>query len=537
MWCIELAIASIPRCPSNQETFKPLCRQTCDEFARTTIESFYNSTQCPGDPFSYNRSRGATELRDHCYKPNFSGQPGACISGDQIEGRTCGYLHPSKLCNPELCPSSVQICKDQYQKETDTPPMSDYEGSTTNLKESNRSKSQSQFILMMVFGGIGGVLVIVVIICACKRLYGKSIQRYEIECVPEKAGRAEKENDVLDPYLRSKSLPSVMTNFTKGIPSPLPTALREQHISRINTGNIPVDNNGTNFGVKYMEGTGGPLLKPDNLDKRTSSLITDQNTIENGPLYKESNDLELVEFQSPKQFIAMRMYSPCLEDEMELEPGDIISVSQVWDDGWALGLNLSSGQVGVLPMSFVRHVSVQLTDLRTVPARESLHANLGNLERLKNRSISNPSHRSQGDSQSLVEYHVVDHSRVSISNNVQLLRETIFHDDEDFEWIQDDRGDQRSKKYFERNLRYSGNQFRDFDDSFHKSPTGIQESIECSPSSSSRQLEISEVMQALSRIALSERESRIYDGWSAPANGIIDRTPNLAAKVPNLHHD
>ncbi|KNE54632.1 hypothetical protein AMAG_17689 [Allomyces macrogynus ATCC 38327] len=63
-------------------------------------------------------------------------------------------------------------------------------------------------------------------------------------------------------------------------------------------------------------------------------------------------DPDMPELQAPR-YRAVRGYDPTQPDEMEIVEGDIIAIFDIFDDGWAQGTNLSTGQMGVLPMNFV----------------------------------------------------------------------------------------------------------------------------------------------------------------------------------------
>lgn len=46
-------------------------------------------------------------------------------------------------------------------------------------------------------------------------------------------------------------------------------------------------------------------------------------------------------------------YVPSNPDEIAFNKGDQILLKQVFDDGWALGVNQSTGMEGMLPLTFV----------------------------------------------------------------------------------------------------------------------------------------------------------------------------------------
>ncbi|KAL1924351.1 uncharacterized protein VTP21DRAFT_7386 [Calcarisporiella thermophila] len=51
-----------------------------------------------------------------------------------------------------------------------------------------------------------------------------------------------------------------------------------------------------------------------------------------------------------KQYEACHAYDPQMEDEIQLVPGDRLVVERVFDDGWALGIHLTTSQQGFFPM-------------------------------------------------------------------------------------------------------------------------------------------------------------------------------------------
>ncbi|KAJ1564438.1 hypothetical protein HK096_007983, partial [Nowakowskiella sp. JEL0078] len=57
--------------------------------------------------------------------------------------------------------------------------------------------------------------------------------------------------------------------------------------------------------------------------------------------------------QEPKYTFmkAVEEFFPCLDDEIQLQPGDMVQVVENYDDGWAVGKNMTSNEVGAFPMS------------------------------------------------------------------------------------------------------------------------------------------------------------------------------------------
>ncbi|OUM70241.1 hypothetical protein PIROE2DRAFT_27740, partial [Piromyces sp. E2] len=44
-------------------------------------------------------------------------------------------------------------------------------------------------------------------------------------------------------------------------------------------------------------------------------------------------------------------FEPSLPDEMEIQAGDIIRTEETFEDGWAYGINMSTGKKGTFPMN------------------------------------------------------------------------------------------------------------------------------------------------------------------------------------------
>lgn len=60
----------------------------------------------------------------------------------------------------------------------------------------------------------------------------------------------------------------------------------------------------------------------------------------------ESNHTPL----SEEFFVVIHPYPPQMPDELELNAGDIVCLALYFDDGWALGYNVTTGQKGAFPL-------------------------------------------------------------------------------------------------------------------------------------------------------------------------------------------
>jgi hypothetical protein len=110
--------------------------------------------------------------------------------------------------------------------------------------------------------------------------------------------------------------------------------------------------------------------------KRVSSMFM---MVPNSTSSMKDDEESIAEYNG-EQVKAVRNYDPVMSDEMELVVGDILSVTQRYDDGWGHGLNLSTGQVGVFPLNFVASIDTKKrADPAAVPVRQSAYGDLGRL--------------------------------------------------------------------------------------------------------------------------------------------------------------
>ena len=108
------------------------------------------------------------------------------------------------------------------------------------------------------------------------------------------------------------------------------------------------------------------------LNRRTTST----NSTVSSVLDKEIISLLI---KSQHHYKCIREYTPTMEDEVEIAIGDILVVSHQYDDGWAYGVNLNTGGLGVLPLSYI----VPTTINTNVKVRESVYGSKKRLDKIK----------------------------------------------------------------------------------------------------------------------------------------------------------
>ncbi|KAF7721094.1 hypothetical protein EC973_005412 [Apophysomyces ossiformis] len=72
--------------------------------------------------------------------------------------------------------------------------------------------------------------------------------------------------------------------------------------------------------------------------------------------------------QQPEFFEVVHPYPPHMGDELGLHVGDIVCLAMLFDDGWALGFNVTTGLKGVFPAVCVAPASEELLEQLLQPA-------------------------------------------------------------------------------------------------------------------------------------------------------------------------
>ncbi|KAG2198474.1 hypothetical protein INT47_004461, partial [Mucor saturninus] len=78
----------------------------------------------------------------------------------------------------------------------------------------------------------------------------------------------------------------------------------------------------------------------------------------------------------PKEefYVVIHPYPSQLPDELELKTGDIICLAMHFDDGWALGFNVTTGLKGAFPLVCISHVPADSLDQLLNPEEVPLNA-------------------------------------------------------------------------------------------------------------------------------------------------------------------
>ncbi|KAK4509464.1 Septin spn4 [Mucor velutinosus] len=292
----------------------PLCQSTCYEWVDSITRITQNPRVCSD---SIQRNASLASFTDQCN--TWEGYNGTiaenCISGIANEPYSCGFGNNTSVAcaycqthtNDECC-QQVTYCS---------------------------SSLSAGAIVGIVIGSLVGAALIVfgAIWYYCRKRHHKHVNPF------------------------THFLPSTSTSATltaqqqqqqqqQQQPPPPPPPL-SQHQQRFTT-----------TAASTLTGTlnGGVMVNTSTLNKIDSPFMNDKMEITNeytftnipAPLRPslENNNTHLNE----EFFVVVHAYPPQLPDELELNAGDIVCLALYFDDGWALGYNVTTGKKGAFPL-------------------------------------------------------------------------------------------------------------------------------------------------------------------------------------------
>ncbi|KAI9475741.1 MAG: hypothetical protein EXX96DRAFT_574457 [Benjaminiella poitrasii] len=278
----------------------PLCRQTCVEWVHSITEITENPRVCSD---SVQRNDSLASYNDHCNTwEGFNGTIAEnCISGIANEPYSCGFgnntrvaCHYCKLHSDDKCCQTVINC--------------------------SRSLSAGAIVGIV----IGCVVAIALLAVATAWYYYHK----------------KKNHQHINPFqfISSASSSTASANNTS---------------QPVNTTNMTMQDEATILKTRQFgndEGAGqspftNAMLEVPNINNNINneSLAININTV-GTPIEATASPVD-EEF-----YVVIHPYSPQLPDELGLNVGDIVCLALRFDDGWALGFNVTTGAKGAFPL-------------------------------------------------------------------------------------------------------------------------------------------------------------------------------------------
>ncbi|KAJ3012722.1 hypothetical protein HKX48_006119 [Thoreauomyces humboldtii] len=97
-----------------------------------------------------------------------------------------------------------------------------------------------------------------------------------------------------------------------------------------------------------------PLHPTDNIPVMHETLSAGARTMERGMSPTSEHSAHGSDVCGAGPTVAVRTFEPTNPDEIAISAGDTLNVSQVFTDGWAVGVNARTGQYGAFPMTILQ---------------------------------------------------------------------------------------------------------------------------------------------------------------------------------------
>ncbi|KAF8929432.1 hypothetical protein BGZ47_001059 [Haplosporangium gracile] len=332
-----------------------MCRTTCTEYV--TSLALMVSKSCPSDPES---NRMAKELQDICTTgKTFSGltstDTATCASGLNNEAATCGFESPQAMCSfctnaanaADVCctgkaatctPVTVNTTAPATTTMGNTPPASTPTTPIANQDGGNNGDKKDGLIAGLstaALGGIigGGVVLILLffafIVCCIRR--NRSNKGKGGNKVHGHGGPGGANN--LSRHMSNSSASKYKISSPK---------LQEEGFS---TGQVP---------SAPIPMTALPSL---NVQPAAAAAVVGGAAANRISKASSVGGASAVGGAGGKQYCqALYPYQASMADELDLSPGDIVNVHKVFDDGWAVGVNMNTSNEGAFPVVCVMFV-------------------------------------------------------------------------------------------------------------------------------------------------------------------------------------
>ncbi|KAL9558551.1 hypothetical protein MBANPS3_000841 [Mucor bainieri] len=314
---------SLPCNFDNGLTPPPLCQSTCFEWVDSITHITQNPRVCSD---STQRNTSLASFTDQCNTwEGFNGTIAEnCISGIANEPYSCGFGNNTR--------AACAYCRTHADDEC-----------CQQVTYCNASLLSAGAIVGIVIGSLVGaaLAVFAAIWYYCRKRHHKHINPFT-HFLPStsttSATLTTQQQQQLQPQQRLPPPP----------PPPPPSSYQHYQQQRYTTtaastltgtlaGGVMVD-------TSKVNSIGSPFMndKMEMTDEYTSTTIPAPLR----PSLESNNNTPLNE----EFFVVIHAYPPQMPDELELNAGDIVCLALYFDDGWALGYNVTTGQKGAFPL-------------------------------------------------------------------------------------------------------------------------------------------------------------------------------------------
>lgn len=375
--CNAIVQNSIDDCSLSDDESRPLCADTCAEYAISEQEIAAAPELCGTTSDNVN-----TQIRadfTNCALPADS-LTGTCISGVQNEPDNCGYLDNLQgLCS--FCASSSpnatdSCCNNSNVNErcqnvelpttTSMPPLftSSTASPTATSAAGNgsgvrRGLSPGQIAGIVIGAVLGAALLLTFMICACIILRRRRASQVGSVFNTPSPSRGNTVAPAMS-YSNMREQPPIpptgrvarMNALEETSSSDPYSSPREGHrygqsdgsggsprSAVVAAGRLPKRNGSLSSSSRLNIGDEPRSPEPNSNDEEFSSPEMGSGQSEQLPFFKDYYSQD--EIRPGDSVAVLWAYQPRANDEFDLERGEMIKVMGIWDDGWATGMKIT----------------------------------------------------------------------------------------------------------------------------------------------------------------------------------------------------
>ncbi|KAJ8323280.1 hypothetical protein QVD99_000463 [Batrachochytrium dendrobatidis] len=409
--CSMLIDASTTLCSTTvrvNPNIVPLCKETCTS-AITSLQDIFKSPICSQSPSSAsleNRNTTMSAFMSFCSRqPMSSAVGGKCLNGSaQLgEASTCGFVTTQEAATYCIT-NAFDPCCASVPKSTTPPPTKNNSATARQLALPTLTpySSKKNVLFIVVFAVVGVVILIFGASLShfgIKRMHARQMKMAQESYLASlKSKKPRKHNDHFD-YNMGKSSAN---DYSMKWQETLMNGGGQRRKSGGPRGLFPQDSNALLYplsvesgGLNSFANTSSNLRSLDSLrdashsnspsnHSRSSTIVRDDQDSETNSPVELSNNQQILSYTQPpsptpattSQYTALNdrfmrafaTYIPKMPDEIPLSIGDTILVYQAYDDGWALGRNVSTSVEGVFPIACAESTSyIPPDEISTLP--------------------------------------------------------------------------------------------------------------------------------------------------------------------------
>ncbi|KAL3899078.1 MAG: hypothetical protein SGCHY_002299 [Lobulomycetales sp.] len=286
-----------------------LCQESCNSFITGAIQIFSNSTAC--DPEAdiavieeRNNYAFNSPFQTFCSELSSVQENPQCSKGEALESKWCGFATEEDAVNQCSGPLTEDACCLSF---------------LSSRAADSLAPPNNLFIIVGISCGVGILLIVVFILYLRGKRWSSKATDSEI---PAGGGAFRSSTDI-----RNKKM-SVMQTIAAGTRS-------QQRKSRGETPDSDCISN--------------EFIPAKAAAKKSSLSILAMTRPPSGPT--PSSPLPKASKDAPLKMVVIDSYRAGLADELNLSVNDKIVCEEVFDDGWALGKNVTTGAIGAFPLS------------------------------------------------------------------------------------------------------------------------------------------------------------------------------------------